>query len=134
MVSRILFYGLLIFSMIFFSCVQQTKEGCEKGKKNIEELVIGVVLNKKPYKEYNYILKGIDINTGKDTIYKYEGRWFDQLGDYWDVGDTVIKKKGELFIEIHKKGIIHISEWTCEGVFIDGVSVSELSRKKKYGR
>lgn len=134
MISKTLFYILLIFTMIFFSCTEQTKEGCEKGKKNIEKLVMGIVLNKKPYKEYNYILKGLDINTGKDTTYEYGGRWFDQLGDYWDAGDTIVKKEGDLFLEIHKQNIIHISEWRCDDILIDGVSVGELGHIKKYGK
>lgn len=134
MVKKIFFLGLLIFNLFFLSCVENTKEGCRSETKYIEEFTMAIILTEKPYKPYNYIVKGIDLNVRKDTVYEFEGRWFDQLGRYWDIGDTIIKKQGDLFLEIHKKDIIHTSTWTCEGVFIDGISVSELARRRKYGK
>lgn len=131
MVNKTVFYTILVIPIIFIGCTEQTKESCENGKKMYKGNDINIVLTKKPYKNWYYFLEGINLNTGKDTFYQLEGRWYGQLEFYWDVGDTIIKKKGELFLEVHKRDTIHISEWRCDGILIDGVSVSELRKRKK---
>ena len=84
-----------------------------------------IVLYEKPWKSYvTYDLIGKDLVTGRDTTIGLTGRWYTEMANFWDVGDTVIKKKDELIITIRKKdNTVHWSEWTCEDIYVDGRAV-----------
>lgn len=55
------------------------------------------------------------LRTGKDTLYVEENRWFCKYYKNIEIGDTIIKRKGELLFNIHKKNAVLTFNWECEG-------------------
>lgn len=60
-------------------------------------------------------IKGISLIDGKETISNENQRWWYLYRDQIEKGDTIIKKKGELTFNIHKKDTILSYKWECEG-------------------
>jgi hypothetical protein len=64
---------------------------------------------------YNFEILGKSLSTKKDTLYVEENRWFCTYYKNIEKGDTIIKRKGELTFNIHKKDTILTFNWECEG-------------------
>lgn len=60
-------------------------------------------------------IKGISIEDGKYTVSSENQRWWYTYRDQIERGDTIIKRKGELTFNIHKKDTILTYNWECEG-------------------
>jgi len=60
-------------------------------------------------------IKGISIVDGKYTVSSENHRWWYLYRDQIERGDTIIKRKGELTFNIHKKDTILTYNWECEG-------------------
>ncbi|WP_100841394.1 hypothetical protein [Flavobacterium sp. 5] len=101
--------GLLSFSCMNIDCVKLSES-----YKVVECLIIVSDLpdNKSVY---NFEINGRSLKTGKDTVYEEENRWFCKYYKEIEKGDTIIKKKGELIFNIHKKDTILKFNWECEG-------------------
>ena len=126
MVTRTKIKQLIYISILFCFSSCMTEAGCKRGMEFLGKHEANIVLYQKPRKSYEtYELICKDLATGRDTTIGLRARWYEQLYYIWDVGDTVIKKKDELIITIRKKdNTVHWSEWTCEGIYVDGKSVS----------
>ena len=59
--------------------------------------------------------KGINLINGETCICKEDNRWWYLYRDKIERGDTIIKKRGELTFNIHKKDTILSYKWECEG-------------------
>ncbi|KGO86458.1 hypothetical protein Q765_11305 [Flavobacterium rivuli WB 3.3-2 = DSM 21788] len=54
--------------------------------------------------------------TGEECDCKDSFRWYGLYQNHMDIGDTLIKKKGELFFSVHKKDTVLKFDWgECEG-------------------
>lgn len=42
-------------------------------------------------------------------------RWWNLYRDHIEIGDTIIKRKGELDFNIHKKDTVLSFNWECDG-------------------
>lgn len=62
---------------------------------------------------YRFNIKGINPTTGQKIEYKNDG--WSEYNDLISIGDTIIKKKGEVLFSIHKKDTILSLSWQCEG-------------------
>ena len=60
-------------------------------------------------------IKGISLVDGKYTVSSENQRWWYMYRDEIERGDTVIKRKGELTFNIHKKDTVLSYKWECEG-------------------
>jgi hypothetical protein len=58
---------------------------------------------------------GKDPFTGKGCDCKDGFRLYSVYRNHMDIGDTLIKKKGELFFTVHKKDTVLKFDWKCEG-------------------
>ena len=58
----------------------------------------------------NLKLKGIDLATGKEVLYKSKAREWGPLSDYINIGDTVVKNEGEAIMYVYKKDSIVIRD------------------------
>lgn len=125
---------ILVLSVILLGCPKEpTPENCKEIIEFYKQINFKVVLHKKRMKRYYHVFDGKDLETQKDSVFKYDDApWFDHFYYFLEVNDTVIKEKGSLKVEIRKKDTLFISEWTCGAVFINGVSVREFDRKKHY--
>ncbi|HLU85339.1 MAG TPA: hypothetical protein VKZ45_07685 [Vicingaceae bacterium] len=130
-------YNILFISFItsiLLSC--RTEEGCEKIENSIKEENYHLILSEKPEKTYRrgnwfYNLQGGYLERNTDTIiYLSNFRWYDEFYYLWDKGDTLIKEKGNLITEIHKKDTVYYMQWDCFDPKRNGVS-TKLSKPPK---
>lgn len=101
-----------ILSMNLISC----KTDCEwnaNGYRNEECLIIVDELS--PDNTTTMSIKGFSIVDGKYTVSSENQRWWYTYRDQIERGDTIIKRKGELTFNIHKKDTIISYNWECEG-------------------
>lgn len=98
----------------FFSCEKIDCEKLSHIKKDCECLLIVKNLVDST-SVYNFEVEGKSLKTNKDTLYKQENRWFCTYYKYLGKGDTIIKRKGELIFNIHKKDTILSFNWECDG-------------------
>ena len=119
---------------VLLSC--RTEEGCKIGENYVKDENYHLVLSAKPEKlagngTWYYLTKGKDISTSKDTVLHLENiRWYEKFYYRWDKGDTLIKVKGSLITEIHKKDTVYYMEWDCDDPKINGIS-TRLSKPPK---
>ncbi|MES2486058.1 MAG: hypothetical protein V4581_08970 [Bacteroidota bacterium] len=107
--KKIFILSLLIFSSCQTNCVAVAEIYRDyKCKLVVEKL-------NDSNSAYNFDVSGISLETNADTIYKQENRWFCSYYKYIQKGDTIIKRKGELIFNIHKKDTVFRFDWKCEG-------------------
>ncbi|HLV52091.1 MAG TPA: hypothetical protein VKY44_09070 [Flavobacterium sp.] len=58
---------------------------------------------------------GKKINSDEISTTRIVGRWYRRFINYMEVGDTIIKREGELILYIHKKDTTMIFKPECEG-------------------
>ena len=104
---------LLLGISLLSSCL---KPDCEKNADLHRDEECIMILEKDPSTSQAYLdLYGADMNTGKPCHCKDNSRWWSTFSDSVSVGDTLIKRKGELVFYIHKKDTILSFPWECEG-------------------
>lgn len=105
---------ILLFSVLIISCEKIDCEKLSQIKREYECLLIVGNINDST-SVYNFDVNGISLKTNKDTLYKQENRWFCSYYKQIEKGDTIIKRRGELIFNIHKKDTILSFNWECEG-------------------
>lgn len=106
-------FKILFFSLMFNSCVQiDCEKSAESYKKNYN---LEVILTERPFIRGDMRFVGKKINSDEINTTRIMGRWFRNYKDYMEVGDTVIKRKGELTMYIHKKDTTMVFKWECQG-------------------
>lgn len=104
--------SLTRISLLSYCFKIDCKENAESDKKN--ECIM--ILEKEPSTSQAYLdLYGVDMNTRKPCHCKDNGHWWLTFRDDMSVGDTLIKRKGELVFYIHKKDTILRFPWRGEG-------------------
>jgi hypothetical protein len=108
---------VFILLLSFRLCISCLNPDCEGSVKIDKENECNIILKKEPSTSQAYLnLEGVDIKTRKPCKCKDKGRWWLTFRDYMSVGDTLIKRKGELVFYIHKKDTILSFPWgECEG-------------------
>ena len=103
-----LFLGLILclFIISCTNCKRDTDSALE------DECNLVVII---PPSEYPNLFKtkGYDPISKKVKFCDNENRWWDEYKKEIVVGDTIVKKKGELIFYIHKKDTIIAHEWVC---------------------
>jgi hypothetical protein len=104
----------LLFMIMLFSCDFRTDcKALEEHYRNDEECSMIVEIPPKPSSVFfKAIGKTLD---NKKCVCEEESRWWAIFSDKIEKGDTIIKRKGELVFEIHKKDTILVYNWECEG-------------------
>lgn len=105
---------LFCITFFFISCEKIDCERLSEIKRDYECLLIISSIND-INSTYNFDISGISLLTGNDTLYKEDNRWFCSFYKHMNIGDTIIKRKGELIFNIHKKDTIMSFNWECEG-------------------
>jgi len=104
------FFVIPFITVSLYSCVD-----CEKLSKLYRNDDLQVVLTERPYVYGDMNFIGTKINSKENAKIIMEGRWYRNYKSYMEVGDTVIKRKGELTMYIHKKDTVMAFKWECEG-------------------
>ena len=126
-------YISLLASILFSSCFLE-KKNCDKTTKITLDEDYYLILSKKPEiisKNFNFYceLQGKDLKTQKDTLIKaYNFRWYALISGLSQKGDTLVKKKNSVIVEVRKKDTIYSMEWQCGNPLINGVSFKDFRR------
>ena len=103
-----LFSGLILclFIISCTNCKRDTETALE------DECNLVVIIPQSKYPNL-FKTKGYDPISKKVKFCDNENRWWDEYKKEIVVGDTIVKKKGELIFYIHKKDTIIAHEWVC---------------------
>ncbi|OYQ50369.1 hypothetical protein CHU92_00120 [Flavobacterium cyanobacteriorum] len=74
-----------------------------------------LILSKVPDGTAYFKAEGIDLDTRKKIKYNHYTRWWNIYSNKMELGDTIIKRKGELVFSIHKKDTVLRFNWECDG-------------------
>ena len=102
---------LLLLSLII-SCHQ--KPSCELLAQLASNNACIIIVTKLP-DDIFFSAKGINPFTNEECKCSDGDRWWIQYKDEINIKDTIIKRKGELTFNIHKKDTIISHEWKCDG-------------------
>lgn len=103
----------IFFSLfILFSC---EKVDCDKLAKIYQETSCRIIIKEipSPNSGHNFYIKGKTVITNLDTIYDEENRWFCQYYKYLNIGDTIIKNKGNTIFFVRKKDTVLSFPFDC---------------------
>jgi len=95
------FFVILLVSILLCSCGD-----CEKSAQSYKNYNLEVILTERPYIYGDMKFIGTKLNSNEITTTKVMGRWYRDYKNYMEIGDTVIKKRGELTMYIHKKDTV----------------------------
>ena len=101
----------IILMIVFFSCDNSgnCSVSLQLAKEQSCNIVVTDNINKSSHwATPNLKLKGIDLATGKEVLYKSKAREWNPLSDYINIGDTVVKNEGEAIMYVYKKDSIVI--------------------------
>ena len=101
----------VLFVILFYSCIDCEKLDLSYRKDNLE-----VVLTAKPTIFGDMKFVGTELNSSKINTTVMTRRWYREYIDSMQIGDTVIKRKGDIILSIHKKDTIINITWVCEGL------------------
>ncbi|OCK50791.1 hypothetical protein BA768_18930 [Chryseobacterium sp. CBo1] len=102
---------ILYFLLTTNSC--ELKPDCDSNKKfNLSNECIAVALVKPTHSDV-FLEKGYNPYTQEICKCKEYDRWMRIFYKEIDVGDTIIKKRGELFFQIRKSDTIITHKWKC---------------------
>ena len=105
--------AFILIGILFYSC---NNINCEKLAENARDRECKIIVQKMPkFFSPSLDAQGINPETGEQCTCSDGGRWWNQYTQYIEIGDTIIKKKGELIFSIHKKDTILSFKWECEG-------------------
>ena len=129
-------YISLVVSIVLSSCAYLDSKFCDEVTPITLAEDYYIILNDRPIDRagdgtWYYELIGKDLNTQKDTLIKaYNYRWYDIIDSFCEKGDTLVKKKDSLIVEIRKKDTIYFMEWQCGNPLINGVSFRDFRHPK----
>ncbi|SUP53870.1 Uncharacterised protein [Weeksella virosa] len=125
-------YKIITVFFIFISLNSCFNIDCDKLMEVARERECLLIVEKLlPYDETTLNAKGKSLIDNSECICKDRGRWWTQYRDEIELGDTIIKRKGELIFNIHKKDTVITHHWQCEGkVYNSDGTVKEVLKKR----
>ncbi|MFG4002094.1 hypothetical protein [Flavobacterium aquidurense] len=110
-------YTILLFSYTYlFSC--GPTYDCDASAEDLKGDECLLIVHKIPSNtDDRFDYKGINPITKKDCDCNSSrsDRWWVKYKDHIEIGDTIIKKKGELIFSIHKKDTVMSFNFECDG-------------------
>ena len=76
---------------------------------------IEVILTERPVIDGDMKFVGKKINSDEITTTRIMGRWYREYIEYMEVGDTIIKREGDLTMHIHKQDTTMVFKHICQG-------------------
>lgn len=105
--------GVILLLLSLSSCAEGN---CEIDKKHALAVECLQILEEKPSTSaYNMNSEGTHLVTGRKCNCKDETRWLANYAELVEIGDTIIKRKGELTFSFHKQDTIIEVNWICGG-------------------
>ncbi|WP_051349453.1 hypothetical protein [Chryseobacterium gregarium] len=97
---------LLVILAIFFIITNRIDHKSFRKELADEECIIVVESPPKLYTSVNFKAKGYNPFTKKSCECNHYNRWWSSYKNDIYIGDTIVKKKGDLIFSIHKKDTI----------------------------
>ena len=130
-VKKMFFFSVLL---LFTSCFEID---CEVDKKYALAVECLQIVEKRPSSSaYNLKSEGVHLLTKRNCTCIDETRWLGNYSELLEIGDTIIKRKGELRFSFHKKDTIITVDWRCSepdvsevkirGGVVPGLTVQQL--------
>ena len=104
---------ILISALLITSCLGDCDTTAEMYQESECLIIVKKVPNPKSLHRFKII--GLDPGTLKEFTYAEENRWFCSFYSKIESGDTIIKRKGQLSFNIHKKDTTLIFNYECNG-------------------
>ncbi|MGD1318693.1 hypothetical protein [Chryseobacterium sp. 2R14A] len=101
-------FWLILFLALTISC---EKDSAKEYAKILANEECNLVVEVPPTNSVWFKVKGYHPETKEEIICKTHNRWWNMFADEIEVGDTIIKKKGELIFSIHKKDTLINHKW-----------------------
>lgn len=98
----------LLLLILLSSC---SKNDDQKYAQILADEECNLVIEVPPDNSVWFKAEGYNPVTKKKEIYKTHNRWWNMFADEIDIGDTIVKKKGELIFSIHKNDTIIRKKW-----------------------
>ncbi|MCS4239711.1 hypothetical protein [Myroides odoratus] len=128
--------------MLLFSLSSCLEVDCEANKNLVLAVECLQILEKKPSTSaYNMNSEGTHLVTGRKCNCKDETRWINNYKGLLEIGDTIIKRTGELTFSFHKQDTIIEVNWRCgepddykimiKGEVEDHLTMAQLRKLKK---
>lgn len=109
MIKKLILFVCFVF--LVNSC--ELKPDCESNTKfNLSTECIAVALEK-PTHSAVFLKKGYNPYTQEICKCEENDRWMRIFYKEMDIGDTIIKKRGELFFQIHKADTVITHKFKC---------------------
>lgn len=101
---------VLLVVSLFYSCGD-----CENSAQSYKSNEIEIILMEKPIIYGDMKCVGKKISSSKISTIIIKERWYYAYIHDMEIGDTIIKRKGELVFSIHKKDTVMSFNWECGG-------------------
>jgi len=108
-------YRVIGFIIIAIICVSCFKIDCEVIGERYREKYCNIVVRETPDSGRWFDIKGKNPVTGEMATYSDMGTWYVYFYTKIGIGDTIVKKQGELKFYIHKKDTVLVYPYECEG-------------------
>jgi len=100
--------------LTIFSCAREAT--CEEAAENVRADDCSIIVKEIGSPFFQFTLKGLNPETqARVKFERINHSWSFQFSDKISIGDTVIKKKGELKFYIHKKDTVLVFPFECKG-------------------
>lgn len=106
-----------IVCTVFFILISCKQDDDIRYAKMLSEEECNIVLIYSPSNSVWFEMIGYHPNTKERMIIKTHNRWWNMFANEMDEGDTIIKKKGKLVLEIHKNDSIIYNYWKIGGTY-----------------
>lgn len=107
-------YRVIVFIAVAFLCFSCFKIDCEGIGESYREKSCNIVVSDTPDSGRWFEIKGKNPSTGEKTSYSDMGTWYVFFYTKIAIGDTVVKRQGELKFYIHKKDTVLVYPYECE--------------------
>ena len=111
LINKKMNYITKIVFAVFLVLVSCEKDDDKRYAKMLSQEECNLVLIYSPSNSVWFEMIGYHPNTKERMIIKTHNRWWNMFANEMDEGDTIIKKKGKLVLEIHKKDSIIYNYW-----------------------
>lgn len=100
--------------LVCFLCTSCTVD-CDLIEKELMANYCNIIVKDLPGAGSHFRITGINPTTGANEVYTDVSSWYIDFNHKISVGDTVIKRQGELKFYIHKKDTVLVSPFKCGG-------------------
>ncbi len=105
--------ALLLSPFLLLSCLNVD---CDELKYIYSEEECIIVVENPPAKSSWFTVGGHSPFNQEPCECKSVNRWWSQFSEEIEKGDTIIKRKGELTFNIHKRDTVIAHNWKCNGI------------------